>query len=74
LSETAAEPANERDRRGVGVGGRRRGVTAAGGRGGFHEAAGRGGSAEVGDVVLGDDEGEVRVHGWTSSRDLVRAL
>jgi hypothetical protein len=33
-----------------------------------------GGSAEVGDVLLGDDEGELGMHGWTSCWDLVRAL
>jgi hypothetical protein len=74
LSETAAEPANERDRRGDGVGGRRWGVAAAGGRGGMHEAVVVGGSAEVGDVLLGDDEGLLRMHGWTSYWDVVRAL
>jgi hypothetical protein len=74
LSEPAAEPANERDRRGDGVGGRPWGVAADDGRGGLHEAVVVGGSAEVGDVLLSDDEGEVGMHGWTSRWDLVRAL
>ena len=74
MSETAAEPANERDRRGDGAGGRRWGVAAAGGCDGLHEAFVVGGSAEVGDVLLGDDGGVVGMHGWTSCWDLVRAL
>lgn len=73
LSETAAEPADERDRRGDGVGGRRC-VAATGGRHGLHEAVVVGGSEEVGDVLLGDDGGLVGMHGWTSRWDLVRAL
>ena len=70
----AAEPANERDGRGGdgAVGGRR--GAAAGGCGGLHEAVVVGGSAEVGDVLLGDDEGELGMHGWTSFWDAVRAL
>jgi hypothetical protein len=74
LSETAAEPANECDRRGDGVGGRRWGAAAAGGRGGLDEAVVVGGSAEVVDVLLGDEAGGLRMHGWTSCWDLVRAL
>jgi hypothetical protein len=42
--------------------------------GGVHEAVVVGGSAEVGDVLLGDDEGELGMHGWTSCWDVVRAL
>jgi hypothetical protein len=74
LSETAAEPANERERRGDGAGRRRCGVASAGGRGVVHEAVTVGGSVEVGGVLLGDDEGVVGMHGWTSCWDLVRAL
>jgi hypothetical protein len=74
LSEAAEEPANERDGRGDGVGGRRGRVAAAGGCGGLHEAAVVGGSAEIGDVLSGDDEGLLRMHGWTSCWDVVRAL
>jgi len=74
LSEVAAEPANERDWRGgdgAASGGR---VAAAGGCGGLDEAVVVGGSAEVGDVLLGDDEGGLGMHGWTSYWDVVRAL
>ncbi|MBV9000782.1 MAG: hypothetical protein JO304_17095 [Solirubrobacterales bacterium] len=74
LSVVAPEPANERDGRGgdgAAGGGR---VAAAGGCGGPHEAVVVGGSAEVGDVLLGDDEGELGMHGWTSYWDVVRAL
>jgi hypothetical protein len=63
LSEAAAESANERDRRrgdGAAGGG---GVAAAGGRGDLHEAVVVGGSAEVGDVLFGDDEKELGMHG-----------
>jgi hypothetical protein len=61
LSEAAAEPANERDRRGGdGAAG---GVAAPSAGGGVHEAVVVGGSAEVGDVLLGDDEGELGMHG-----------
>jgi hypothetical protein len=66
LSEAAAEPANEHDRRGgdgVAAGG---GVAAAGGCGGLHEAVVVGGSAAVGHLLSGDDEGELGMHGWTS--------
>jgi hypothetical protein len=74
LSEVAAEPANERDGRGGdgAVGGGC--LAAAGGCGGVHEAVVVGGSAEVADVLLGDDEGELGMHGWTSYWDVVRAL
>ncbi|MBV9005634.1 MAG: hypothetical protein JO181_13320 [Solirubrobacterales bacterium] len=74
LSQVAAEPANERDGRGGGgaAGGGR--AAAASGCGGLHEAVVVGGSAEVGDVLLGDDEGELGMHGWTSYWDVVRAL
>jgi hypothetical protein len=71
LSEAAAQPANEPDRRGGdGAAG---GVAVAGGSGGLHEAVVVGGSAEVGDVLLGDG-GELGMHGWTSFRGVVRAL
>jgi hypothetical protein len=72
LSEAAAEPANEHDRRGGD--GAASGVAAAGRLGGLHEAVVVGGSAEVGDVLLGDEEGELGMHGWTSCWDVVRAL
>jgi hypothetical protein len=74
LSEVAAEPANERDGRGgdAAAGGGR--VAAAGGCGGPDEALVVGRSAEVGDVLLGDDEGDLGMHGWTSCWDVVRAL
>ena len=49
-------------------------VAAAGGCGGLREAVVVGGSVEVGDVLLGDDEGELGMHGRTSRWDLVRAL
>jgi hypothetical protein len=74
LSETAEESANERGGRGgdgAAGGGR---VAAAGGYGGVSEAVVVGGSAEIGDVLLGDDECLLRMHGWTSYWDLVRAL
>ncbi len=38
------------------------GIAASGGGGGVHEAAGTGGSVQVGDVLLGGDEGESRMH------------
>jgi hypothetical protein len=66
LSQTAAEPANERGRRG--------GVAAAGAGGSPCEALVVGGSAEVGDVLLGEVGGELGMHGWTSFPDVVRAL
>jgi hypothetical protein len=31
-----------------------------------HEAVVVGGSAEVGGVLVGEDEGELGMHGWTS--------
>jgi hypothetical protein len=74
LSEVAEESANERDGRGgdgAAGGGR---VAAAGGCGGVHEAVVVGGSAEIGAVLLGDDEGVLGMHGWTSCWDVVRAL
>ncbi|MFL5861687.1 MAG: hypothetical protein ACJ780_13010 [Solirubrobacteraceae bacterium] len=51
-----------------------RGVAAAGDSGGLHEAVVVGGSAEVGDLLLGDHEDELGMHGWTSCWDVVRAL
>jgi hypothetical protein len=39
---------------------------AAGGGGGVHEAVVVGGSVQVGDVLLGGDEGELGMHGLTS--------
>jgi hypothetical protein len=68
LSEAAAEPANERDRLTRDGAARGGGVAAAGGCGGPHQAVVIGGSAEVGDVWLGDDEGDLGMHGWTSLR------
>ena len=65
LSETAAEPANERDRRGGDGAAGGGGVAAAGGGGGLDEAVVVEGSAEVGDVLLGEDVGESGMHGWT---------
>jgi hypothetical protein len=38
-------------------------VAAGGGGGGVHEAVVVGGSVQVGDVLLGGDEGEVGMHG-----------
>jgi hypothetical protein len=73
LTETATEPAKARQRRGDGGGGQRWSVAAVGGRGGLHEAIVVGCSAEVGDVLLGDHEAEVGMHGGTSGWDLVRA-
>jgi hypothetical protein len=66
LSQAAAEPAQERDWRGGGVAGCGDGVAAGGGGGGLHEAVVVGGSAEVGEVLLGDDAPEMGMHGWTS--------
>jgi hypothetical protein len=68
LSEATAEPANGRDRRGGDGAADGGGVAAAGGCGGLHEAVVVGGTAKVGDVLLGDDEGELWMHGWTSLR------
>jgi hypothetical protein len=56
----AAEPPQERDWRGGGVAGRGDGVAAGGG---VHEAVVVGGSVQVGDVLLGGDEGELGMHG-----------
>jgi hypothetical protein len=39
-----------------------------------HEAVVVGGSAQVGDVLLGDEEGELGIHGLTSCWVVVRAL
>src|ERR1700727_1680081 len=64
LSRAAAEPVPEREWRGGGVSGCRNDVAAGGGGGGVHEAAVVGGSADVGDVLLGDGEGELGMHGW----------
>jgi hypothetical protein len=74
LSEVTAESANERDRRGGDGAAGGGGVAAAVGRGGLREAVLVDGSAEVGNVLLGDDEGELGMHGWTSYWDVVRAL
>jgi hypothetical protein len=74
LSRAAAEPVQERDWRGGGVAGCGDGVAAGGGGGGVHEAVVVGGSVQVGDVLLGDDEGELGMHGWPSFRGVVRAL
>jgi hypothetical protein len=63
LSQAAAEPAQERDWRGGGVAGCRDGVAAGGAGGGVHEAVVVGGSVQVGDVLLGGDEGELGMHG-----------
>jgi hypothetical protein len=71
LSQAASEPAQERDWRGGGVAGCGAGVAAGGG---VHEAVVVGGSAEVGDVLLGDDEGELGMDGSTSCWGVVRAL
>jgi hypothetical protein len=56
----AAEPAQERDRRGGGVTGYGNGLASGGGA---HEAAVLGGSVQVGDV-LGGDVVELGMHGW----------
>ncbi|MBV8989658.1 MAG: hypothetical protein JO372_13960 [Solirubrobacterales bacterium] len=63
LGEAAAEPANERDRRGDDGAAGGGGLTPAAGCGSLHEAVVVGGTAEVGDVLLGDDEGELGMHG-----------
>jgi hypothetical protein len=63
LSQAAAEPVQERDWRGGGVAGCGDGVAAGGGGGGVHEAVVVGGSVQVGDVLLGGDEGELGMHG-----------
>jgi hypothetical protein len=73
-SEVAAEAARERDWRGGDGAAGGRGVAAASGCGGLHEAVVVGGSAEVGDVLFGDEEGLLGMHGWTSCWDVVRAL
>jgi hypothetical protein len=59
LSQAVAEPVQKRDRRCAGVAGCEAGVPAAGG---LHEAVVVGGSAQVGDVLLGD-EVELGMHG-----------
>jgi hypothetical protein len=78
LSQAAAEPVQERDWHGGGVAGCGDGVAGCGdgvaAGGGVHEAVVVGGSVQVGDVLLGDDEGELGMHGWTSFRGVVRAL
>ena len=70
LSQAAAEPAQERDWRGGGVArcgdgvaGCGDGVAAGGAGGGVHEAVVVGGSVQVGDALLGGDEGELGMHG-----------
>jgi len=75
-SQAAAEPAQERDWRGGSVAGCGDGVAGGGGGGGggVHEAVVVGGSEEVGHLLLGDDEGELGMHGWTSCSYVVRAL
>jgi hypothetical protein len=57
LGQAAAEPVQERDWGGGGVAGCGDGVAAGGGGGGVHEAVVVGGSVQVGDVLLGDEEG-----------------
>jgi hypothetical protein len=39
-----------------------------------HEAVVVGGSVQLGDLLLGDDEKELGMHGGTSCRGAVRAL
>jgi hypothetical protein len=73
-SQAAAEPAQERDWCGGGVSAGGGVVAAVGDGGGAHEAVVVGGSVQVGDVLLGDDEGELGMHGWTWCWDVVRAL
>jgi len=68
LSQAPAEPVHERGWRGGGVAGCGDGAAAGGGGGGVHEAVVVGGSVQVGDVLLGDDEGLLGMHGWTSLR------
>lgn len=74
LSQAAAEPVQERDWRGGGVAGCGDGVAADGGGGGVYEAVVVGGSVQVGDVLLGEDVGELGMYGWTSCWVVVRAL
>jgi hypothetical protein len=60
----AAEPMQEPDwRGGGGVAGCGGGVATGGGGGVVHEAVVVGGSVQVGDVLLGGDEGESGMHG-----------
>jgi hypothetical protein len=77
LSQAPADPVQERDWRGGGGGGGG-GVAGCGGGvaagGGAHEAVVVGGSMEVGDVLFGDDEGELGMHGLISCWVAVRAL
>jgi hypothetical protein len=73
LTEAAAEPANKRDRRGGGAPAGW-GVAAACGSGGLHKTSVVCGAAEVGDVLLSGDGGELGMHGCTSCSDLVLAL
>jgi hypothetical protein len=62
LSQAVAEPAQERDWRGGGVTGCVDGVAAGGGASGVHETVVVGGSAQVGEVLLGN-EVELGMHG-----------
>jgi hypothetical protein len=68
LNDTGAAPAAAGCGDGVAAGG------GGGGGGGVHEAVVVGGSVQVGDVLLGDDEGELGMHRLTSCRVVVRAL
>jgi len=74
LSQAPAEPVHERGWRGGGVAGCGDGVAARGGGGGVHEAVVVGGSVQVGDLLLGDAEGDLVMHGCPSFRGVVRAL
>jgi hypothetical protein len=74
MRKTAAEPAQERDWRGGDAAAGGRASLRLGGSGGVPEAVAVGGSVEVGDVLLGENDGESGMHGWTSFRRVVRAL
>jgi hypothetical protein len=63
LSQSAPEPVEERDWRGGGVAGCGAGGAASGSGGGVHEAVMVGGSVPVGDLLLGDDGGDLGMHG-----------
>ena len=66
LGQAAAEPVQERDWRDGGMAGYGDGVAAGGGGGGgggVREEVVVGGSVQVGDVLLGGDEGDLGMHG-----------
>jgi hypothetical protein len=70
----APEPAQERDWRDGDAAAGGRVSLRLGGNSGVQQAVIFGGSVEVGDVLLGEDDGELGMHGRTSFRQVVRAL